>query len=166
MNKLHFSRAKYLALRERLEAANPGLDEQTLADTLEGLTDLHEVIAAIVRSAVVDEAMIDGLRGRIGEMETRMSRFEDRAYKHRQIARDVMVEAEVKKITAPDFTVSLRAGAASLVVVDEAMIPEQYWVPRDPRLDRQALTTDLKREIAIAGVALSNSEPVISVRVK
>ena len=166
MNKLAFSTATYLALRERLVAAEPDLDERTLADTIEGLTDLHEIVAAIVRSAIVDEALAEGLRGRVGEMQARLERLEDRASKRRQIARDVMAETDLKSITAPDFTISLRLGVPSLVVIDEALIPQDYWVPRDPRLDRQALNADLKREIEIPGVTLKNPEPILSVRVK
>ena len=166
MNKLAFSTATYLALRERLLAAEPDLDEQTLADTIEGLTDLHEIVAAIVRSAIVDEALSEGLRGRIGEMQARLGRLEDRASKRRQIARDVMVEAQIKTITAPDLTISVRPGSPSLVVTDEAAIPANYWVAREPRLDRQALTADLKRDLTIPGACLKNPEPVLSVRVK
>lgn len=57
MNRLVFSKANYLALKQRLLADDPDLDEQTLADTLEGLSDLTEVVAAIVRSAIADEAL-------------------------------------------------------------------------------------------------------------
>ena len=99
-------------------------------------------------------------------MQERAERLNDRASKRRQIARDVMVECDIKKITAPDFTVSLRAGSPALMVVDETIIPQGFWEPRDPRLDRAGLLAELKAGTEIAGVQLSNPEPTISVRVR
>ncbi len=61
-----------------------------------------------MRSALEDEALAAGLKSRIGEMQGRLERLEDRSSKRRQIARDVMTEIDVKKIVAPDFTVSVR----------------------------------------------------------
>src|SRR5262249_61260189 len=48
---------KHQLLKERLLSEYPTLDEAGLRDTLEGLTDLHEMIAAVIRSALVDEAL-------------------------------------------------------------------------------------------------------------
>ena len=166
MNQLAFSRIKYTAVRHRLLEEEPDLDEQTLADTVEGLTDLHEIVAAIIRSAVTDEALAEGLRGRIGEMQGRLARLEDRASKRRQIAKDVMLEVDIKRITAADLTISLRPGNPTLQVIDEAVIPEVYCEPREPRLNRQSLTFDLKQGLVIAGASLCNSPPVLSVRAK
>ena len=145
---------------------DPQIDEQTLADTVEGLTDLHEIVTAIIRSALADEALATGLKSRIAEMQDRLDRLQDRASKRRQIAKDVMVELDLKKITAPDFTVSIRPGTPALLVLDEAAVPSIYWEPRDPRLNRQGLLSDLKDGADIKGVALSNPEPVLSVRTR
>ncbi|MGA7208490.1 MAG: siphovirus Gp157 family protein [Pseudolabrys sp.] len=164
--KLDFAAITYRALRDRLRAEDSQIDDQTLADTVEGLTDLHEILTAIIRAALADQALASGLEGRIAEMQARRDRFQDRATKRRQIAKDVMVELDLKKLAAPDFTASIRPGTPALMVIDEAAVPSIYWLPREPRLNRQGLANDLKQGAEITGVALSNPEPVLSVRTK
>jgi hypothetical protein len=163
---LKFTAIAYRAIRDRIQAEDPQIDEQTLADTVEGLTDLHEILTAIVRAAVTDQALANGLKGRIADMQGRLDRLEDRASKRRQIAKDVMIELDLKKLTAPDFTASIRPGMPALMVIDEAAVPSIYWEPREPRLNRQGLANDLKQGAEIDGVTLSNPEPVLSVRTK
>ena len=99
MDQLSFATINYRTLRDRIRAQDPNLDEQTLADTVEGLTDLHEIVTAIIRAGLADEALATGLKSRIAEMEERLGRLQDRASKRRQIAKDVMVELNLKKIT-------------------------------------------------------------------
>jgi Siphovirus Gp157 len=163
---LSFAAVTYRTVRDRIRTEDPQIDEQTLADTVEGLTDLHEILMAVIRAALADQALASGLEGRIGEMQARRDRLQDRATKRRQIAKDVMVELDLKKLSAPDFTASIRSGTPALMVIDEAAVPSIYWEPREPRLNRQGLVTDLKQGAEIAGVALSNPEPVLSVRTK
>jgi len=163
---LEFAAITYRTIRERIRAEDPQIDEQTLADTVEGLTDLHEILTAVIRAALTDEALATGLKGRIADMQARLERLEDRAIKRRQIAKEVMVDLDLKKLAAPDFTASIRPGIPALMVIDEAAVPNIYWEPREPRLNRQGLAADLKHGAEIAGVALSNPEPVLSVRTK
>jgi hypothetical protein len=166
MTQLTHSLTAYQTIRERIIALEADIDEDTLADTLEGLTDLHEVIAAVARSALVDEALATGLKGHIQNLQDRLKRLTERAASRRRIARDAMLEVDVRKITAPDFTLSVRSGSPAIAVIDEAAIPNAYWKPRDPTLDRAGLLSDLKAGVPIAGAALSNPEPVLSVRVR
>ena len=163
---LAFASFNYRSLRDRIRAQDPQIDDETLADTVEGLTDLHEIVAALIRGALADEALVLGLKCRVSDMQGRLDRLHDRASKRRQIAKDVMVELDLKKITAPDFTVSIRPGIPALMVINEDAVPPIYWEPGEPRLRRQALASDLKQGEEVAGAVLSNPEPVLSVRVR
>ena len=115
---------KYQRVRTRLLESWPQLDAETLADTLEGITDLHEMIEAVIRSALVDEALQTGLRTRLEQMRQRLARLEERGAKKRQLALDAMCEVGLKKLEQPDFTASARAGMPPLVIVAEPDIPE------------------------------------------
>ena len=142
------------------------MDEETLADTLEGITDLHGMIAAVIRSALVDQALQTGLRTRLEEMRQRLARLEDRGAKKRQLVLEAMCDAGIKKLEEPDFTASIRAGLPALVIVAEGQIPETYWVPQPPKLDRQSLLAQLKRGGEVAGAQLGNPKPTLAVRTK
>jgi Siphovirus Gp157 len=166
LSRIQLTALQYQLIRDRLRALDRDLDDQTLGDTLEGLTDLHEVLAAVVREALNDEALALGLRHRIGAMAERLERLLFRAAKRREIAREVMAETEVKKVTAPDLTLILRPGSPALVVTDERAIPAEFWVAREPRLNRQELLTQLKAGTEIQGAQLSNPQPVLTVRTK
>src|SRR5262249_16288750 len=111
MNQLALSVTAYQTIRNRIIALEASIDDTTLADTLEGLTDLNEVAAAVVRSALVDEAMVAGLKGHILALQDRAARLSERASERRRIVRDALLEVDVKRLAAPDFTVTVRPGS-------------------------------------------------------
>ena len=166
MTALTIELSKYQILKERLMKDYPAADDETVLDTLEGITDLHEMIAAVIRSALVDEALQAGLRAFLEEMRQRLVRLEERGAKKRQLALDAMCEVGLKKLEQPDFTVSTRAGLPPLVIIADDDVPAPYWVPQPPKLDRQALLADLKRGAVIPGVQLGNPKPCLAVRTK
>jgi hypothetical protein len=158
--------SKYQLLKQRLSREFPTADEETLLDTLDGITDLHEMIAAIIRSALVDEVLQAGLRRRIEEMRARLGRLAERGLKKRQLALEAMNEVGLKKLEQPDFTASARIGSPALIVTSEQAMPPDYWIPQPPKLDRQALASDLKRGKEVSGACLGNANPVLVVRTK
>ena len=120
----------YKSLRERLLDAFPQTDDETLADTLEGITDLHVMVSQIIRSALVDQALVAGLKIRIEEMKNRLTRLEIRAKKKRALVLEAMLEVGLKKLIEPDFTTSTRPGPVSLVVTSESEIPKEFLGPQ------------------------------------
>jgi Siphovirus Gp157 len=157
---------RYQGTKERLLAAWPEIDCETLRDTLEGITELHEIMAAVIRSALGDEALHADLRFRLDDMKERLSRLELRAFKKRQLALVAMTETGLTKLEQPDFTASARTGTPALIVIAEDSIPEAYWLPQPPKLDRQAILGELKRGTEIPGAQMSNPKPVLTVRTK
>ncbi len=158
--------AHHQYLRERLAAVFPDADEETVIDTLEGMTDLHEMIAAVVRSRLDDLAFLAALRVRMADMQERAARIDQRAEKKKDVVTSVMERAALKKLTEPDFTLSLRSTSPPLVIVDEGRVPDDFWKPQSPKLDRQGLISALKEGREVPGAVLGNGGMTISVRTK
>ncbi len=153
-------------LKEKLKVEFPDIDEETLEDTLEGLTNLNEMLGAVVRSHLDDMAMVDALKSRVVDMQDRLSRISKRAEKKREIVTSVMEEAELKKLAEADFTVSLRSSSAPLMVTEEGSVPEPYWRPQAPKLDRLGLIATLKSGGQVPGAVLGNPRMTIAIRTK
>lgn len=156
--------AEYEFLREQLQRQFPEIDEATLLDTLEGSTSLPEMLAGVVRSQLDDQALALALRARISDMQGRLARIEDRAEKKRMLVASAMDRADIKRLTEPDFTVSLRPTPAPLIIIDEVDIPGTFWKPQPPKLDRKALLAALNAGQTVAGAALGNGGTTIAVR--
>lgn len=153
-------------LRKCLQEEFPEADGETLRDTLEGLSNLPETLAEVVRSYLDDLSLAAALGQRVADMQGRLARFEARAEKKRALVTHVMERADLKKLQEPDFTVSLRAVPPGLVLNDESQIPADYWKPQPPKLDKKGLLTSLNAGQVIPGATLGNGGTTISVRTR
>lgn len=161
----------YAELKSRL-MQDEGLAEgdQTLADTLEGATDLHEQIAAVLREAGVAEAYASGLDVLIDTMSERRDRLRAKRVKLRAHALWAMQEAGLTKLIAPDMTVSVRAGKPS-IAYQKGFSPEQapdaYRAMKITyRFDTDAIRAALDAGEDLDFAWIKNGEPSISVRTK
>ena len=152
--------------REKLREEFPDADDETLADTLEGLTNLTDLLAEVIRSALEDEAFCEALKGRISKMRERAARLAARAEKKRLLVGETMAQGDLRRLTLPDLTISLRPGPAPLMVTEEKAIPEAFWKAQPPKLDRQGLSQALKAGENIPGALLGNPRSCLSVRTK
>lgn len=156
----------YLILGDQLKALCADIDEETLHDTLEGISDLPELIKAVVRSSLEDEVLIGALKQRVEDMQARLSRLKDRFDRKRELASWAMTNADIPKIQTEDFTLSLRQGPLRLEVIDQDKVPAEFFIPQPPRLDRSGLIGVLKRGDVVPGTILIHGEMHIAVRVR
>ena len=160
---LRLQAAHYHMLQEQLKSDYANLDDETLADTLEGVSDLPAMIEEIVRSSLEDEAIIAGLKLRADAMAARMTRLKERHQKKRQLAAWALGAAGLGKLKACDFTVSLSEGAVRLEISDESKLAPIYLVPQPAKPDRAAISAALKQGEPLEGAALVQGAPYITV---
>jgi Gp157 protein len=124
------------------------------------------MLASVVRSHLDDLAILAALRTRLLDMQERFAGIEYRADKKRALVASVMERAGIKKLTEPDFTASLREVPPGLVVIEEGKIPDAFWKPQPPKLDRKGLLAALKAGEVVAGAALGNGSTTLTVRTR
>jgi hypothetical protein len=158
--------SRYRQLAQQLKAEFADLDDDTLKDTLEGLTNLPEMLEEVIRSSLDDETFILALKTRIDLLTVRLDRFKDRYDRKRKHVSLAMGAAQLDKFEVPDFSVNLNKGHTKLLVTADAKVPEAYLQPQPPKLDRVALTNALKRGETVEGASLAPGEPYITVRAR
>jgi hypothetical protein len=158
--------SRFSELHRRLIEGDPEIDETTLLDTLDGATNLSEAIGEVIRVALEEEALADSLRARLGSMRERLKRMEASSARKREVAQAVMEDAGIEKILEPDFTVSLRVSPPGVELLNEAEIPDPFWIPQPPKLDRKGILDALKAGSQVPGVTFTNSKVSLAIRTK
>lgn len=157
-------RIRFVELRRRLLELHPDLDDQTLADTLDGATDFQEALTALIRSALDDECLCAALKQRLDDMKARLARLQARSHSKRIVAAENMQAAALDRLQAPDFTASLRRGPPGVELVDESDLPLEFLVPQPPKPDRRAILDALSRGALVPGAVLAEPKLSLSVR--
>jgi len=156
---------QYTRLRAELLAEFPELaeDERALADTLEGETDLPDVLGRLIRDARRKEAMAGGLGNLIKDETERKARLLASADKLRHIVQSLMDTAGLTKLEQPDFTASIRSVPPKVEVTDETVLPDAYVkITRVP--DKNAIREALGRGDEVPGAVLGNGGTSIAIR--
>lgn len=141
-------------------------DPDAAADIIEGETSLFDVFDRMIAHNVTDKAMAEACDRAIADMEARRKRFTDRIDRRRVLIEQAMLIADVSKVERPLATLSLTTRQPSIIVLDEAAIPADFWKAGEPKLDKALLKKALSDGAAIPGAALSNAAPSLTIRSK
>lgn len=157
-----------LSVRQRLLEEDPDIadDERLMTDMLEGETgDAMEVLHRMVRAALHAKSMSEAAKLRAADIITRADRYAKRDSAIRGAVFAAMDALGLKKLEAPDFTTGISAGTASVIITDEAALPNEFMrVHREP--NKTAIGAALKGGAEVPGAELSNGLPRLTVRTK
>lgn len=156
--------AKETAGAKALKASLEGFDDETVRDTLEGETGLHEAIASVMALLMEDEILVAGISEMEKVISARKSRIERRIERLRSAIEEGMKVGELKMLQLPEATLSLRETQPKIIVQDETKVPADYFVPQPPKLDKTKLNEAVRGGAIIEGVVLSNKTTSLSIR--
>ena len=157
MTALYELAAEYRADAEKL--ADMDLDEQTLADTLEGLGGELEVKAQnVVMFTRNLEATAAAIKDAEAQMAARRKAMENRAAGLRRYVLESMQHAGVQKIECPLFKVAVRDNPAAVDIYEPGLIPAQYMKqpePPPPAPDKTAIKAAITAGTEVPGAKLT-----------
>ena len=144
---------QFLALYDL--ASDPDVDWDVFEDTLEGLEgDLEE--KAINYGKVIRnlEAEGEAIKAEIERLQKQKKVRENSVERMKAALKTAMEIANKPKIDTALFKFCIRKNPASVVIDQGAVVPEQFLVPQDPKVDKTALKEALKAGEEFEGIHL------------
>lgn len=148
---------KYKQLVEMEEEMDPTLFHDTLDSINDAIEYKAEGYAAIISQFKADVKTIKETENRLAKrrqaIETKISIMQENLY-------EAMKEVGADKIKSPRFTIYIQKNPMSVNITNEALIPEEYFIPQEPKLDKKSLKEDMQLHGEIPGAELVQSEGV------
>lgn len=143
-------------------AEDPDIDEQAFMDTLEGiegaLEDKADGYAKVMKQL---EANADGLDAEIKRLQERKSLMVKNVDRMKSTLQKMMETTGKEKFKTELFSFNIQNNPPSLVMDSEdiEVIPMEYLVPQDPKIDKTKIKADIKagKEITFAHMVTGRS---------
>lgn len=150
---------QYLVVAERLSDLD--LDEQTLADTLEGLAGDLEVKATNVACFVRNlESAAEQIKKAEIVMNLRRKAIENRAERVKAYLKAQMERTGVLKIDSAYLSLAIKKNPPAVCIDAESQIPEDYMrqpEPPPPVPDKKLIYQAIKDGFTVPGAHMENS---------
>ncbi|MFA2606270.1 siphovirus Gp157 family protein [Bacillus cereus] len=156
--KLYDLCSNYRELQMMIE---DGVDPSSVADTLqaieESIQDKAQNIALLIKNLEADTEAIKLEEKRLADrrrsVENNCKSLKDYLYQQ-------MTLLEVKRIKGTIVTVGIQKNPASLNIEPDAVIPPEYTIHQEPKVDKKALLEAVKNGFQWDGITLRQSEGV------
>jgi len=151
--KLYEMTQAYRSLWDMVEDEETDLTQlEEALRSLEGeITDKLDSMAQIVKGCAAD---IDYIKEEKKRLDGKQKVLESKADRLKRYMQEQMEIAGLDKVKGTHYTVGIQPNPPSLEVVDEKQIPKEYFIPQDPKLDRDGIKKALKWGVVVPGVKL------------
>lgn len=144
------------------------LDEQLKMSTLEGETELNELVSALLAESEDDEGMIEAVKAQIEDRRERIARYERRVEARKTAIISLMDTAQITKLPLPEATISLRTLQPRAKVIDADQLPDDFvtiQTVRKPNLEAIKEHFEAGKPLP-PGVVITNGGASLSIRRK
>lgn len=165
MSTLYELTADFMALLEMAE--DPDTDPVAFEDTMEALgleiEDKADGYAKVIRQL---EGNIAACKAEIQRLKTAATVMDNNIKRMKENLQDTMEVTGKRKFKTPLFSFGIQKNPPSLVLdaVDTGMIPGEYLIPQEPKVDTAKMKADLKGGLDLTGIA--HLESGYSLRIK
>lgn len=133
-------------------------EEMDLVQLEEALKSVEEDINAKAENLAKIIKQIDGdvttIKAEIDRLAAKKKALENKKDGIKTYLTEQLDIAGMDKVKTPLFTVAMQNNPPSVNVLDEALIPKQYFIPQDPVLDKKGILAALKEGQEVPGAEL------------
>jgi len=147
------------------EMLGDDFDPETFWDTLDGETDVMDVIEHLLRDRVESKSFAIASKEIANEYNARAGRMVNRGVAISKSLGAILDATNQSKVVHPLATISRTKGRTSLHIIDESEIPSQLTVTT-VKPDNTAIKKALEAGEVVPGAELVTSDAGVTVRVK
>ena len=141
------------------EVQNMDLDPEVMKDTLDSIEDAIESkaenIAKLIRNL---ESDVSAYKEEEDRLKTKRQSAENKVKWLKTYLEDNMKLTGKTKFKSGMFNFAIQKNPASVNIVDEKAIPEEFLIQQPPKVDKTSLKEILKRGIEVPGAELKQTE--------
>jgi Siphovirus Gp157 len=140
-------------------------DPDLIHDTLEGQTDVYELIDWMLARIGDEESMEEAIENRISALMERKKACEGRIIRLRGAIEACLTATGEKSLRRPEATLTLANRKVSISHIDETILPEKFF-KTTRSVSRTTISEALKSGEIVPGVTLDNGGVTLTIRRK
>ncbi|MBQ3394232.1 MAG: siphovirus Gp157 family protein [Oscillospiraceae bacterium] len=157
MSSLYELTGQLLALQEMM--GDPDVDPQTVSDTMEAIdmefSDKADGYAMVDRNLAASE---EALKNEIERLTARKRAIENNRKHLKESLENAMRAVGKTKFKTDLFSFGIQKNPASVNIIDETKVPDEYLIKQEPKIDKKAIIAFVKEHGNTEYAELTQSE--------